>query len=329
MDLPSFTLDTTLLETSQEPDPERIYDLLILGGGPAAMSATVYAARKMLSCALLSKDLGGQIRETSEVENWLGFQNINAKDLADSFAEHVKSFSVPVAIGTHITTVTKQDDDFRVSTDTGTHYVSRTLILATGKRHRSLNVPGEKELVGRGVAYCATCDAPFYRGKKVVVAGGGNSAFTTTMDLLKVEAEVTLVNFIRGWQADEVLQTRIKEGGKATLLDYHQVTKIEGTDRVTGVVVTNRENDQEERIEASGIFIEVGLLPNSDMVKGLVDLNEQGEVIVDCLCRTSVKGLYGAGDVTTVPHKQIVIAAGEGAKAALSAYSYLMDKSLI
>jgi alkyl hydroperoxide reductase subunit F len=213
--------------------------------------------------------------------------------------------------------------------DTGTLYSSRTLILATGKRHRSLNVPGEKELLGRGVAYCATCDAPFYKGKKVVVAGGGNSAFTTAMDLLKVDAEVTLVNFIRGWQADEALQGRIKQGGKVTLLDYHQVSKIEGTNRVTAVVVTDRENKQEERIEANGIFIEVGLLPNSDMVKDLVDLNDQGEVIVDCLCRSSVAGLYGAGDVTTVPHKQIIIAAGEGAKAALSAYSYLMDKSFI
>jgi alkyl hydroperoxide reductase subunit F len=315
MDFPSFTLDTTLLEPTKAPEPGRTYDLLILGGGPAAMTAAVYAARKMLDLALLSKDFGGQIRETSEVENWLGFQNINAKDLADSFGEHVKSFSIPVAIGTGITGVAKQGDTFRVSTDTGALYSGRTLILATGKRHRSLNIPGEKELVGRGVAYCATCDAPFYKGKKVVVAGGGNSAFTTAMDLLKVGAEA--------------LQKRIKQGGKVTFLDYHQVSTIEGTDRVTGVTVTDRQNQQEKRIEASGIFIEVGLLPNSDMVKDLVDLNDQGEVIVDCLCRTSVEGLYGAGDVTTVPHKQIVIAAGEGAKAALSAYSYLINKTLI
>jgi NADH-dependent peroxiredoxin subunit F len=329
VDFPSFTLDTTLLETTKAPEPDHMYDLLILGGGPAAMAGAVYGARKMLSCALLSKDFGGQIRETSEVENWLGFQNINAKDLADSFEEHVKSFSIPVALGIRITGVAKQEQTFRVSTDTGTLYSSRTLILATGKRHRSLNVPGEKELLGRGVAYCATCDAPFYKGKKVVVAGGGNSAFTTALDLLKVDAEVTLVNFIKGWQADEALQSRMKQGGKVTLLDYHQVSTIEGTERVTGVVVKSRENEKETRIEANGIFIEVGLLPNSDMVKDLVNLNDQGEVIVDCLCRTNVEGFYGAGDVTTVPHKQIIIAAGEGAKAALSAYSYLMDKSLI
>lgn len=329
MDFPTFTLDTTLLEESKEPEVDVTYDLLILGGGPAAMSAAVYAARKMLTIALITKDFGGQIRETSEVENWLGFQNINAKDLADSFEEHVKSFEIPVGLGIGITEVTKQGDTFRVSADNGKVYSSRTLILATGKRHRPLNVPGEKELVGRGVAYCATCDAPLYKGKKVVVAGGGNSAFTTAMDLIKVEAEVTLVNFLRGWQADEALQKRMKQSGKVKFLDNHQVTSIEGEVGVTGVVVKNRETDKEETLEANGIFIEVGLLPNNDMVKDLVELNDQGEVIVDCMCRTSVEGLYGAGDVTTVPHKQIVIAAGEGAKAALSAYTYLINKSLI
>jgi len=329
VEFPSFTLNTAMLEESKEPESERIYDLLILGGGPAAMSAAVYAARKMLGFALLTKDFGGQVRETSEIENWLGFQTINAKDLADSFEEHVKSFSIPVRLGAGINEVSKQEDVFKVFTDNGTVYSSRTLILATGKRHRPLNIPGEKELVGRGVAYCATCDAPFYQGKKVVIAGGGNSAFTTALDLLKVNAEVTLVNLLKGWQADAALRDRINQAGRVRLLDSHQMARIEGQERVTGVVVVNRETSQEERLEASGVFVEVGLVPNSKMVSGLAELNDQGEVIVDCLCQTSVEGLYGAGDVTTVPHKQIVIAAGEGAKAALSAYTYLINKSLI
>jgi len=329
MDFPSFSLDTSLLEEAKEPEPEVTYDLLILGGGPAAMSAAVYAARKMMNLAIITKDFGGQVRETSEVENWLGFQSINAKDLADSFEEHVKSFDIAVSLGTATTEVNKEADTFKVRTDSGTVYSSRALILATGKRHRPLNVPGEKELVGRGVAYCATCDAPFFKGKKVVVAGGGNSAFTTAVDLLKVEAEVVLVNFIKEWQADEALQKRVKQIGKGSLLDYHQVVRIEGKDRVTGVVVKNRENDKEKKLDANGVFVEIGLLPNNESVKDLVELNEQGEVIVDCSCKTSVEGLFGAGDVTTVPHKQIVIAAGEGAKAALSAYNYLINKSLI
>jgi alkyl hydroperoxide reductase subunit F len=329
MDFPDFSLDTSLLEKAKEPEPEVTYDLLILGGGPAAMSAAVYAARKMMKLAIITKDFGGQVRETSEIENWLGFQSINAKDLVDSFEEHVKSFDIPVSLGPSITEVKREAGVFKVQTDDGKIYSSRTLILATGKRHRPLNVPGEKELVGRGVAYCATCDAPFFKGKKVVVAGGGNSAFTTAVDLLKVGAEVTLVNFIKGWQADEALQERVKQTGKASLLDYHQVIRIEGKDRVTGVVVKNRENEAEEKLDANGIFVEIGLLPNNESVKNLVELNEQGEVIVDCSCRTSIEGLFAAGDVTTVPHKQIVISAGEGAKAALSAYNYLINRSLI
>jgi NADH-dependent peroxiredoxin subunit F len=329
MDFPDFSLDTSLLQTAKEPDPKTTYDLLILGGGPAAMSAAVYAARKMISLAIIAKDLGGQIRETSEVENWLGFQSINAKDLADSFEEHVKGYDIPVRLGTFITEVEKGADGFNVLADDNTMYTSRTLIIATGKRHRSLNVPGEDELLGRGVAYCATCDAPFFKGKKVVVAGGGNSAFTTAVDLLKVGAEIILINFIKGWQADEFLQERIRKTGTVSLLDYHQIVKIEGTDSVTGIVVKNRENDNEEKLSANGVFIEIGLLPNNEPVKNLVELNEHGEIIIDCSCRTSVEGLFGAGDVTTVPHKQIVISAGEGAKAALSAYNYLIDKSVI
>ena len=329
MEFPDFTLDTSMLEEAAEPDPEFTYDLLILGGGPAAMSAAVYAARKMMTCAMITKDFGGQVRETSEVENWLGFQNINAKDLADSFEEHVKSFDIPVKLGTAITAITKQGDTFAVSTDEGTSYHSHTVLLSTGKRHRPLNVPGEKKLVGKGLAYCATCDAPFFKKKKVVVAGGGNSAFTTVLDLLKVEASITVVNAIKGWQADTSLVERVKRAGTVRLLDSHEIVKIEGTDQVTGVVVKDRESGTEEHLAAHGIFVEIGLLPNSELVKNLVELNEHGEVVVDCSSQTSIEGLYAAGDVTTVPHKQIVIAAGEGAKAALSAYDYLMRKSLI
>ncbi len=329
MDFPSFSLDTSLLEEAKEPEPEVTYDLLILGGGPAAMSTAVYAARKLIKLAIITKDFGGQVRETSAVENWLGFQSINAKDLVDMFQEHVKGFDIPVSIGPATVEVKRDVDFFKVRTDDGRIYSGRTLILATGKRHRLLNVPGEKELVGRGVAYCATCDAPFFKGKKVVVVGGGNSAFTTARDLLKVEAGVTLVNFNKGWRADETLKQRVRQTDKVSLLDYHQVVRIEGKDRVTAVVVRNREDEEEEKLDASGVFVEIGLLPNNESFKDLVELNEQGEVIVDCSCQTSVEGVFGAGDVTTVPHKQIVIAAGEGAKAALSAYNYLTNKSFI
>ncbi len=190
-------------------------------------------------------------------------------------------------------------------------------------------MPGEKELVGKGVAYCATCDAPLFKDKKVMIVGGGNSAFTTALDLLRANAENILVNFISGWQADETLQQRVKRFEKVQFLDYHEVLFIEGKDKVEAVVIRNRKTSEEKRMNVDGIFVEIGLLPNSDPVKNLVELNKQGEVIVDCSCRTSVPGLFGAGDVTTVPHKQIIISAGEGAKAALSAYDYLVRNSQI
>ena len=269
------------------------------------------------------------MRETSELENWLGFQSIKAKDHADSFEEHAKGFDLPVKLGAAIVEVTKQGDVFSVKTEDNTAYSSKTVILATGKRHRPLNIPGEKELAGKGLAYCATCDAPFFKGKRVVVAGGGNSAFTTALDLLRVDAEVTLVNFLEGWQADRALQERIKKSAKSRFLDYREIIRIEGKERVAGVAVKSREDGTEESLEAEGIFVEIGLLPNNEAVREFVALNANGEVMVDCSSKTNVEGFFAAGDVTTVPHKQIVIAAGEGAKAALSAYDYLIKKSLI
>ena len=323
------SLNKAFLDQAKDCDPQVVYDLLILGGGPAAMSAAIYGARKMLHLGIITRDFGGQVRETTEVENWLGFQAINAMDLADMFEEHVKSFDISVSLPVSATKVMKEGDVFKVQSDDGKTYSGKALIFATGNRHRPLNVPGEKELVGRGVAYCSTCDAPLFSGKKVVVVGGGNSAFTTAADLLKVDAEVMFVNYEKGWQADEVLQERIKKTEKVRFMDYSQVLSIEGKDAVEAVRVRRRDGEKEERLQVGGVFVEIGLLPNNESVKGFVDLNDNGEVIIDCGCQTSVDGFFGAGDVTTVPHKQIIIAAGEGAKAALSAYDYLISKSFV
>ena len=322
-------LNSTFLDEATDADPETVYDLLILGGGPAAMSAAIYAARKMLRIAIVTRDFGGQVRETTEVENWLGFQAINAVDLADMFEQHVTSFDISVSLAVSATKVLKENDVFKVQSDDDKTYSSRALIFATGKRHRPLNVPGEKALVGRGVAYCSTCDAPFFSGKKVVVVGGGNSAFTTAADLLKVDAQVILVNNAKGWQADPVLQGRIEINNKVRFMDHSQVLRIEGKDTVEAIWLQRKDNSKEEKLDVDGVFVEIGLLPNSESIKELVKCNANGEVIIDCGCQTSVEGLFGAGDVTTVPHKQIIIAAGEGSKAALSAYDYLVKKSLV
>jgi len=329
MDLPGFSLDLAALKETTAAEPGELYDLVILGGGPAAMSAAVYAARKLIKLAIVTRDFGGQMLETSEIENWLGAQSVRARDLVSQFEDHVKSYETPIALGPSITAVKKEDELFKVETDDGKTYSARTIILATGKRHQPLNVPGEKELAGRGVAYCATCDAPFYRDKKAVVVGGGNSAFTTALDLLKVNARVTLVNFIEGWQADAVLRERVRGFGGAEFHDHHQVVRLEGKDKLQAVVVKSRKGGEEKRLAADGVFIEIGLLPNSEPVRGLVELNERGEVIVDCAGKTNVPGFFAAGDVTIVPHKQIIISAGEGAKAALSAYARLVEQGAV
>ncbi|HPM76604.1 MAG TPA: FAD-dependent oxidoreductase [bacterium] len=325
MDLPGFSFDlSATLSQATPPDPGTEYDLLVVGGGPAAMTAVVYAARKTLRVAMLAKDVGGQMGWTSEIENYMGFQTITGQELTQKFREQVEQFDVPIALDQNVTKIEKRGESFVATLEDGQSFRGRTLIIATGKRDRPLNVPGEKEFVGKGVAYCATCDAPFYKEKTVVVAGGGNSAFTAALDLLKVGAAVTLVNFAPGWQADEVMRRSLDRfGDKATLLDEHQVVAVEGEARVNAVRVRNRKTGEERRLAVDGIFVEIGLLPNSEPLGELAELNAHNELIVDCHCRTSVPGLFGAGDVTTVPFKQIVISAGEGAKAALSAYDYL------
>jgi len=329
MEFPGIILDTLSISPLKKPDQSVIYNMLIIGGGPAAMSAAVYAARKMINFALLTLDFGGLIKETSEIDNYLGFQNITARDLVEKFEEHVKSFDIPINIGVPIIEVKKNDGIFTVLLEDRSNFSSQTVIFATGERHRPLNIPGEREFLGKGVAYCATCDAPLFKDKRVVVAGGGNSAFITAIDLMRVNAEVFLVNYIPGWQADETIKQRVKKYEKATFLDNHKILGIDGKDKVEAVVIRNRSTDKKERIHCDGVFIEVGLLPNSDPVKNLVKLNELGEVVVDCFCRTSMSGLYAAGDVTSVPYKQIIISAGEGAKSALSAYDFLIENSIL
>ena len=263
------------------------------------------------------------------MENYLGFQNIHANDLVSRFDEHVKSFTLPFGIGVAISEVRKENDLFSLLMEDGTRYSSKTVIFATGGRHRRLKISGEEEFMGRGVSYCATCDAPLYRDKKVLVVGGGNSAFTTALDLSRGNSEILLVNVVEGWQADAFLREKIDRYDKARLLDRHELVSIEGNEHVDAVVLKDHRTGEEERVPVEGIFIEIGLLPNSGPAANLVKLNEIGEVVIDCLCRTSVPGFFAAGDVTTVPHKQIIISAGEGAKAALTAYNYLVETSRI
>ncbi len=303
------------------------YDLAIVGGGPAGLTAAVYAARKNLDAVLISKDIGGQTLLTSDIENYMGYQYVSGRELAAKFEEQVKRYPIDVAVGEEVARVAPEDGGFVVTTSTNREVRARAVIVATGKRSRPLGVPGERELVGRGVSYCAVCDAPLFPGKDVIVVGAGNSGATAVVDLLKIARRIYVVDVLPDWRADPVLVDRIRAAGEMVQPFFgHEVVEIKGESRVEGIVIKDRGSGQVRELPVQGVFIEIGLIPNSEPVKGVAELNRWGEIVVDCKCQTSVPGLFAAGDVTTVPEKQIIIAAGEGAKAALSAYAYLIGQ---
>ena len=319
-----FNLGDTEGEYRTVPlDAGHNYDLLILGGGPAAMTAAVYAMRKGMSAGLITESMGGQVSETSVVENYLGYRYIEGVNLVERFKEQVKQFEIGFLEGAKAGRI-EDGPEKRVHLEDGSAYRAKTLILCTGKSWRKLNVPGEREFTGRGVAYCSICDAPLFAGKDVVVVGGGNSGLESAIDLAKIARSVTIVQFLDSLTADDILVRRLEEFSNIRILYESEVTEIRGDVSVNSVIARNRKTGGAETIEAQGIFIEIGLVPNSDPVKGVLDLNGSGEIIVDCSCATSRPGIFAAGDVTSVPYKQIIIAAGEGAKAALSAYDYVL-----
>ena len=303
-------------------DPGRTYDVIILGGGPAGLTAAVYCMRKGVSTGLILAHVGGQVAETAGIENYMGYRYINGMELVEKFREQVMQFGISYEEGVSAVSITDGDIK-KVELDDGRVFSSRAVIIATGKTPRRLNVPGELEFTGRGVAYCSTCDAPLFGGKRVVVAGGGNSAAEAVIDLLKVASHVTMVQFLDRLTADAVLVRKIESNDNLDVLYEHEILEVKGDTGVTGIRVRNRITEEERDIVSDGIFVEIGLSPNSEFVKDLLELNQTGEILVDCACRTSVPGIFAAGDVTTVPFKQIIVAGGEGAKAALSACDYI------
>lgn len=299
-----------------------MYDLIIMGGGPAGLCASVYAARKRLNTLLISGDIGGQVNLTLGIENYLGYQFVEGVELIDKFQIQVAQFPIDQKIGEKIARLDKIDSGFEVTTEAGEKYQSKAVIMATGKRPRQLGVPGEKEFTGRGVTYCAICDGPIFGGQKVAVVGGGNSAIEAVLDMAKIAEHVDLVS-LTSLTADPVLVKQLAGIKNLTSFIGYQTIKINGQEMADGIVIKNVENGEEKQLAVTGIFIEIGLIPNSNPVKELLPLNKLGEVPVSCFTETAVPGLYAAGDVTDVPEKQIIIAAGEGAKAALQVHRYL------
>jgi alkyl hydroperoxide reductase subunit F len=299
-----------------------MYEIIIVGGGPAGMAASVYAARKRLNTLLITGDIGGQVNWTSGVENYLGYQFIEGPDLIAKFQQQVNQFPIDQKIGVKVSQIRKIDGGFEVISESGDNFQGKVVVLASGKRPRLLNVEGEKELTGRGVTYCATCDGPVFAGQKVAVIGGGNSAIEAALDMVKLAEHVDMVS-VTPLTGDPIMIEKLADAKNLTIYTNYQTEKILGHGLTEGIVIKEIKTGKTQQLDDTGIFVEIGLEPNSDMVKHLIKLNQNGEVPVNCSCETEIPGLYAAGDVTTVPEKQIVIAAGEGAKAALQAGRYL------
>ena len=305
------------------------YEVIIIGGGPAAMSAAIYSARKGLDVALIAKKMGGQITYTASVENYLGLPVVSGIDMAEIFRNHMENYPVAEALGANVVQVKKEDNRFVVVTDDNRQFRALSMIYCAGKEFLRLGVSGEELFIGKGIGFCATCDAPLYRGKRVAVVGGGNSAFTAVRDLLNFASEVHLIHRRNEFRADEALVQEVTRAKNVTFHTSMIVDSFLGNDKLTGLRLKSVDGKDRLDLSVEGVFLEVGLTPNSDPLKGLIELNEWGEVPVDRDQSTNMKGLFAAGDITDVREKQISIAVGQGALAALNAHLYLVDNELI
>ena len=299
-----------------------MYEFLIIGGGPAGMTAAVYAARKKLSTLLVTQDLGGQVNENLRVENYMGYQFIEGPELMEKFETQLHQYPIEVKLGMKVSDIRQIVGGLEAVTDSGLTYRAKSVLFATGKQSRELDVPGEERLRGRGVTYCSVCDGPVFSGEKVAIIGGGNSALSAVQDMLRLSPHVYLVS-LTPLTADPAVIENTSAAPNVTILTQHRTEEVLGNEQVEGILVRDLKSGQEKRLEVKGVLVEIGLLPNSAPVARLVKLNERGEVPVNKNCETGVPGLYAAGDVTDVPEKQIVVACGEGAKAALQAHRYL------
>jgi len=306
------------------------FDVLVVGGGPAGAAAAIYAARKGIRTGVAAERFGGQVLDTMAIENFISVKETEGPKLARALEEHVREYEVDIMNLQRASQLIPAGDDglHRVQFENGGELKAKTLILATGARWREMNVPGEQEYRGRGVAYCPHCDGPLFKGKRVAVIGGGNSGVEAAIDLAGIVAHVTLLEFGEELRADAVLQRKLNSLPNVRVLKMAQTTEVKGDgQKVTGLVYKDRTSDELHNVELEGIFVQIGLLPNSEWLKGTLELSRFGEIIVDAKGQTSIPGVFAAGDVTTVPYKQIVIAVGEGAKASLSAFDHLIRSS--
>jgi thioredoxin-disulfide reductase len=307
-------------------DEVNLWDILIIGGGPAGLNAALYAQRKGFKVAIISKEIGGQLHNTSTVDNYLGISMTEGKHLSDTFLKHLETLQVPLYLDVRVQSLKKMDNRFIIELDNGVTLTSKTILLATGGQPRQLGIPGELEFANKGVSYCTTCDAPFFKDKHVVVAGGGNSAAEAVIDLAVWAKKITVVHRSQ-WRADKIILEQLNKLKQVTVHLETQLLRAEGNQFLQRVVVLDKKTNKQSIIDTDGLFIQIGLLANSNLVKDLVPLTSNGEVIVNQDFMTNLPGLFAAGDVTNHPFKQIVIAVGDGAKAALAIQQYLLHHS--
>ena len=305
------------------------FDVLVIGGGPAGSAGAIYAARKGLRTGVVAERFGGQVLDTLAIENFISVKETDGPRLASGLEQHVRDYDVDIMNLQWAEGLASCPDGLtEVRLASGATLKSKTVILSTGARWRNMNVPGEQEYKARGVAYCPHCDGPLFKGKRVAVIGGGNSGVEAAIDLAGIVAHVTLLEFDSILRADAVLQNKLRSLPNVKIITQAQTTEVTGDgEKVNGLVYKDRASGETHRIELEGIFVQIGLLPNTDWLKGTLNLSPRGEIEVDNRGQTSMAGVFAAGDCTTVPYKQIIIAMGEGAKASLSAFDYLIRTS--
>jgi alkyl hydroperoxide reductase subunit F len=299
--------------------PKQIFDTIIIGAGPAGMAAAIYLARQKLDFIVITKDVGGQTRLSSEVGNYLGFHLMPGADLVKMFKEHLADYDVKIQEGEEVKKVEKMNGGFKVISDKD-EYQTKTLLIATGEKYRKLKVPGEKEFYGKGVTYCATCDAPLFKGKDVAVVGGGNSAMEAALFAGKYANKVYILSINPELEGEALLIDRVNKDKKIEFISNAKTTEIIGNKFVTGLHYG--QDGQSKELKVQGVFIEIGLIPVSDFID-FVEKDEWGEIMVDKNNRTSVEGIWAAGDVTDITEKQIAVAVGEGSKASIRMIKYI------
>ena len=322
-------LDASIVEREAKKITQKeIFDVLVIGGGPAGASAAIYSARKGIRTGVVAERFGGQVLDTLGIENFISVKETEGPKLVAALEQHVKSYDVDI-MNLQRAAVLIPGEVIEIKLDSGASLKTKSVVIATGARWRELNVPGEREYRNQGVAYCPHCDGPLFKGKRVAVVGGGNSGVEAAIDLAGIVDHVTLVEFDTTLRADAVLQRKLYSLPNVTIITSAQTTEVLGNgSRVNSMRYTDRTTGASHLIALEGIFVQIGLLPNTDWLKGSVALSEHGEIEVDARGQTSVPGVFAAGDVTTVPYKQIIIAMGEGSKAALGAFDHLIRTSV-